>query len=48
MHCWARCLLYLSVTLLGTMSLLSACGQKGPLYIPDEPPRHQRAEPGSS
>jgi len=48
MHCWARYLLYLTIAVLGTASLLSACGQKGPLYIPDEPARHQHPETGSS
>jgi len=34
MHCWARYLLWLAVAVLGTGSLLSACGHKGELYLP--------------
>lgn len=35
MFCWSRHLLWLVILVLGTGSLLSACGQKGPLYLPD-------------
>jgi predicted small lipoprotein YifL len=48
MHCWPRTLLWLVIALLGTLNLLSACGQKGPLYLPppaepakSETPQHQ-------
>lgn len=41
MHCWARYLLWISIVVLGTASMLSACGQKGDLYLPD---REGRAE----
>ncbi len=34
MLCWARTLFILVVLALGTLSLLGACGQKGPLYLP--------------
>ncbi len=34
--CWAQWLLLAAVLVLGTGSLLSACGQKGPLYLPDQ------------
>ncbi len=34
--CPATVVFLLVVILLGTMSLLSACGKKGPLYLPDE------------
>lgn len=34
MHCWPRTLLWLVIALLGSLNLLSACGQKGPLYLP--------------
>jgi len=37
MHCWPRYLLWILVALLGTGQMLAACGQKGPLYLPDEP-----------
>jgi predicted small lipoprotein YifL len=36
MHCWPRTLLWLVFALLGTLNLLTACGQKGPLYLPPE------------
>ncbi|WP_313957281.1 LPS translocon maturation chaperone LptM [Sedimenticola selenatireducens] len=35
MFCWSRYLLWLVILVLGTSSMLSACGQKGPLYLPD-------------
>jgi predicted small lipoprotein YifL len=35
--CWAQYLLWFVIALLGTGSALSACGQKGALYHPDEP-----------
>jgi predicted small lipoprotein YifL len=41
MHCWPRTLLWLVIALLGTLNLLSACGQKGPLYLPTD---EERAE----
>ncbi|MET0093764.1 MAG: lipoprotein [Sedimenticola sp.] len=36
MHCWPRYILWLTIAILGTGSMLSACGQKGDLYLPDE------------
>ncbi len=36
MSCWPRYLLWLIITTLGCINLLSACGQKGPLYLPDQ------------
>ena len=36
MLCWARYLFILVVIILGTGSMLSACGQKGSLVLPDE------------
>jgi predicted small lipoprotein YifL len=36
MLCWTRYLFILIVIVLGTSSMLSACGQKGPLVMPDE------------
>ena len=36
MLCWSRYLFILIVIILGTSSMLSACGQKGPLVMPDE------------
>ena len=37
-NCWAQYLLWLVIIILGTGSALSACGQKGDLYLPDESP----------
>jgi predicted small lipoprotein YifL len=34
MHCWSRNLLWLVIAILGILNLISACGQKGPLYLP--------------
>lgn len=39
--CWAQYLLWLVIVLLGTGSALSACGQKGDLYLPDEKPANK-------
>ena len=38
MHCWASYLLVATVVTLGTISMIGACGQKGPLYLPKGPP----------
>ena len=35
MRCWARYMLWAVIAILGSGSLLSACGQKGDLYLPD-------------
>lgn len=46
MHCWPRTLLWLVIVILGTLNLLTACGQKGPLYLPpaeESPPGEQRS-----
>ncbi|MCF7985630.1 MAG: lipoprotein [Thiohalocapsa sp.] len=37
MHCWAKYLLYATIAVLGTAQMLSACGQKGDLYLPEPP-----------
>jgi predicted small lipoprotein YifL len=37
MHCWAGTAFYLLVALLGVASMIGACGQKGPLYLPEPP-----------
>ncbi|MCU7812399.1 MAG: lipoprotein [Candidatus Thiodiazotropha sp. (ex Notomyrtea botanica)] len=34
MYCWPRTLLWLIIAGLGILNLLSACGQKGPLFLP--------------
>ena len=36
MLCWTRYLFILVVIVLGTGSMLSACGQKGPLVLPEK------------
>lgn len=38
MICWARYLFIAVVLILGTLSMMSACGRKGPLYLPKEQP----------
>jgi len=34
-RCWAQYALWLAVAVLGTGQMLSACGQKGDLYLPE-------------
>ena len=41
MTCWPRYLLWLVIALLGAGSMLSACGQKGPLTLPDREQQSQ-------
>ena len=36
MLCWARQLFILMVALLGISQMMAACGQKDPLFLPDE------------
>lgn len=36
MNCWARYLLYLVIATLALGQMLAACGQKGPLYLPED------------
>ena len=36
MHCWARYLLWLVIAVLGIGNMLSACGHKGDLYLPEQ------------
>jgi predicted small lipoprotein YifL len=38
MHCWARYLLYAVFAVLGVGQMMAACGQKGPLYLPESEP----------
>jgi predicted small lipoprotein YifL len=42
MHCWARYLLYAIVSVLAIGQMGVACGQKGPLYLP-EPSERSKA-----
>lgn len=41
-----RKLTWLAIVLLASVNLLSACGQKGPLYPPPAEERSQAAQPG--
>lgn len=45
MLCWTRYLFILVVIVLGTGSMLSACGQKGPLVLPEN---SQNTESGNA
>jgi len=36
MHCWPRYLLWTLIAGLGLGNMLSACGQKGDLYLPNK------------
>jgi predicted small lipoprotein YifL len=38
MHCRARSLFIAVVVALGILGMLGACGQKGPLYLPEKMP----------
>lgn len=44
MHCWARYLLWLVIAVLGLGNMLSACGRKGDLYLPDQSPQQTQSE----
>jgi len=47
--CWAQYLLWLVIAVLGAGSMLSACGRKGDLYLPDQhPQQHQKNDRDSS
>lgn len=41
-HCWARYLLWAVIAILGTGSMLSACGQKGDLVLPEQAEKQQQ------
>jgi predicted small lipoprotein YifL len=41
-HCWAQYLLWTTLVFAGCGALLSACGQKGDLYHPDETEQQER------
>ncbi|HPB74456.1 MAG TPA: lipoprotein, partial [Chromatiaceae bacterium] len=36
MLCWGRQLFIVIVIILGIGQMMAACGQKGPLYLPDD------------
>lgn len=46
MHCWARYLLYALIALVGVGQMLSACGQKGDLYLPE--PTESKRQPSTA
>lgn len=41
MHCWARYLWYAVIAALAMGQMVAACGQKGPLYLPEPQPAAQ-------
>jgi predicted small lipoprotein YifL len=45
MHCWARYLLTAAVAVLGFGQSITACGQKGELYLPEPEPVKSPAPP---
>ena len=47
MHCYARYLFLFIVALLGLGQMMTACGQKGPLYHPDQSPEEAVELPGA-
>jgi len=42
--CWASYLLWLVIGVAGIGAMLSSCGQKGDLYLPDRTEQHDDAE----
>ena len=44
MRCYPRYLLWFLVALMGTGNILTACGQKGDLYLPDDEPLHEETQ----
>jgi predicted small lipoprotein YifL len=46
MHCWARYLFLAVVTALGAGQVLTACGQKGDLYLVKAGDPASKAQPG--
>lgn len=47
MHCWSRYIFIVVVAALGILSMIEACGRKGPLYLPDESDRQSKTAPAS-
>ena len=45
MSCWPNYLLWLIIAILGTSHMLTACGQKGPLYLPEPERTEESAKP---
>jgi predicted small lipoprotein YifL len=42
MRCWPRYILWILIAFLGLGNMLTACGQKGPLYLPDSTSEQQQ------
>lgn len=45
MRCWRRYLLWSVILLLGAGNLISACGQKGDLYLPETEQQQGEGKP---
>ena len=39
--CWAQYTLWAIIAVLGVVSMLSGCGARGPLELPDQTQQHQ-------
>ena len=48
MHCWPRYLLWILIATLGLGNMITACGQKGPLYLPDPATEQQQQKTNQS
>jgi predicted small lipoprotein YifL len=42
--CWAQYLQWAVFAVLALVILLSGCGQKGPLVLPDKPPAQEQSQ----
>ena len=45
-YCWASVLFWAIVAVLGVGAMLNGCGQKGPLYLPDQHKQQSRDQTG--
>jgi len=34
--CWAKYILWTTITIFGVATMVTSCGQKGPLYLPHD------------
>ena len=44
--CWATYLLWFVIAIFGAGTLLSGCGQKGDLYLPDDSEKQKKEKTG--